>query len=309
VAGHTFTFRYFVICVHVRAVFPYDSEAGPVRHIKVAKGGKATVHFVLATDAARCVAEMQGLEIAGTPLKLSLEQSKEAVRATVADAAAAKGDSKSNKNYTKLNTRLFRLVIRNLPFGIKEAAVRSAFETFGTLEEVHLPLKAGRDGKEQTRGFGFLQYSSRTEAKKAIDEGNGMELLGRPVAVDWAVAKEIYQEMVPSKSKDAGKGKSNKGDEDEAVGESNKRKAPEEPDKADKPAPIQDTATKRSKADKADKAGGAPVEIDREPEVRLVLVCVCVCDAEEEAKLSAARASPAPHPSCPKPSPASHPRP
>jgi len=176
------------------------SNAGPVRHIKLSKGGKATVHFVLATDAVRCVKDMQGIEIAGTALTLSLGESAETAAASAAANAAANAD-KPAPQYTKLNTRLFRLVIRNLPFGIKEAAVRSAFETFGTLEEVHLPLKPGRDGKEQTKGFGFLQYSSRTEAKKALDDGNNMQLLGRPVAVDWAVAKEIYQEMVPSKNK------------------------------------------------------------------------------------------------------------
>ena len=152
------------------------SDAGPVRHIKVSKGGKATVHFVLATDAARCVKSMQGLEIAGNTLKLSLGESEDA--AAVAPRSSAQGDDKpAFKEYTKLNTRLFRLVIRNLPFGIKEAAVRSAFETFGTLEEVHLPVKVGHDQKEQTRGFGFLQYSSRTEAKRAVDEGNGMQVL------------------------------------------------------------------------------------------------------------------------------------
>ena len=57
------------------------SDAGPVRHIKMGKG-KATVHFVLATDAARCVAEMQGVEIAGQPLKLVLAESAESAAAS-----------------------------------------------------------------------------------------------------------------------------------------------------------------------------------------------------------------------------------
>jgi len=249
------------------------SDAGPVRHIKVAKGGKATVHFVLATDAARCVKDMQGIEIAGTPLKLSLGESAETAAASAAANVAANAD-KPAPQYTKLNTRLFRIVIRNLPFGIKEAAVRSAFETFGTLEEVHLPLKPGRDGKEQTRGFGFLQYSSRAEAKKALDDGNGMQLLGRPVAVDWAVAKEIYQEMVPSKNK----GDDAKKAEDPADGK--KRKEPEVGEEVAK-AVEEKTAKKEKKvaavgAEKEDELGrtvfvrNIPLESE-EHEVREVM--------------------------------------
>lgn len=105
------------------------------------------MHFVLATDAARCVTDLQGLEVGGNALHLSLGESAAAgaVAGNSTEAAAGeKTSSSANQNFTKLNTRLFRLVIRNLPFGIKEAAVRSAFETFGTLEEVHLPIKEGR---------------------------------------------------------------------------------------------------------------------------------------------------------------------
>lgn len=40
------------------------------------------------------------------------------------------------------------------------------------------------------------RFSSKKEAKEAVEKGNGTELLGRPVAVDWAVAKEIYQVVV-----------------------------------------------------------------------------------------------------------------
>ncbi len=42
----------------------------------------------------------------------------------------ADGDGKK-ATAAKLNPRLFRLVVRNLPFAIKEAAVRGAFERFG----------------------------------------------------------------------------------------------------------------------------------------------------------------------------------
>ena len=235
------------------------SDAGPVRHIKMGKG-KATVHFVLATDAARCVAEMQGVEIAGQPLKLVLAESAESAAASAGGDGERTGDSnKAQPNYTKLNTRLFRLVIRNLPFGIKEAAVRSAFQRFGTLEEVHLPIKPGRDGKEQSRGFGFLQFSTRAEAKLALEQGNGTEILGRPVAVDWAVAKEIYQQAVPDKNKAAqGKGEG-----------------------ADQHVADSEAGGKKRKGGALEKEAGGKAEIDVNPEGRTVFIRNIPLEAEE----------------------------
>ena len=245
------------------------SDAGPVRHIKVAKNGKATVHFVLAADAVRCVKELQGLELEGQPLKLALGESAEAAAAS--GGSTAPSSDKPAPQYTKLNTRLFRLVIRNLPFGIKEAAVRSAFEAFGTLEEVHLPVKKGADGSMQTRGFGFLQYSARIEAKKALDEGNGMKLLGRPVAVDWAVAKEIYQEMVPAK-KGAEKGGDGEGGKD-----ASEKKRKEREDGDSKPGGQIGAVEKKTKGN------GDQAAVDKETELgRTVFIRNIPLEAEEQ---------------------------
>ena len=243
------------------------SDAGPVRHIKMGKG-KATVHFVLATDAARCVAEMQGVEIAGQPLKLVLAESAESAAASAGGDGERTGDSnKAQPNYTKLNTRLFRLVIRNLPFGIKEAAVRSAFQRFGTLEEVHLPIKPGRDGKEQSRGFGFLQFSTRAEAKLALEQGNGTEILGRPVAVDWAVAKEIYQQAVPDKNKPA----QQQGD----------KAAQSKGEGADQHVADSEAVGKKRKGGELEKEAGGKAEIDVNPEGRTVFIRNIPLEAEE----------------------------
>ena len=43
------------------------------------------------------------------------------------------------------------------------------------------------------RGFAFLGFMSRGHAQRAIDALNGKRVGGRPIAVDWAVAKQQHQ--------------------------------------------------------------------------------------------------------------------
>ncbi|NXT38033.1 RBM28 protein, partial [Pelecanoides urinatrix] len=70
-----------------------------------------------------------------------------------------------------------------------EDELRSLFSPFGTVLEVNVPRKA--DGK--MRGFAFVQLKNVPEAAKALRGMNMKEIKGRPVAVDWAVAKDKYR--------------------------------------------------------------------------------------------------------------------
>ncbi|XP_039189347.1 RNA-binding protein 28 isoform X2 [Crotalus tigris] len=70
-----------------------------------------------------------------------------------------------------------------------EGDLKSAFAPFGTVLEASLPRKP--DGK--LRGFAFVQFRNVLEAGKALKGMNMKEIKERPVAVDWAVAREKYQ--------------------------------------------------------------------------------------------------------------------
>ncbi|XP_074757755.1 RNA-binding protein 28 [Athene noctua] len=86
-------------------------------------------------------------------------------------------------------SRKARLIIRNLSFKCSEDDLRSLFSPFGTVLEVNVPRKP--DGK--MRGFAFVQLQNVLEAAKALRGLNMKEIKGRPVAVDWAVAKDKYR--------------------------------------------------------------------------------------------------------------------
>jgi nucleolar protein 4 len=207
------------------------ADAGPVRRVAIKRNGRAILHFVLAADAQRCLETMAGRTLRGQVLNISLYAGDDPT------PVAIKKDP--------VNTRLFRLIIRNLPFGVKEAAVRSVFQDFGRLVEVHLPTKPGPDGPVG-RGFGFLQYSSKKEAKEAVDKGNGIEVLGRPVAVDWALGKEFYEAVAPPRKIAAQTGPAK-----EPPSDSKKRKATdkEEADKENATGPERGAAEKKKRKD------------------------------------------------------------
>jgi RNA recognition motif-containing protein len=76
-----------------------------------------------------------------------------------------------------------RLFVGNLPYSVTELDLRDLFSGFGTVTDAKIVTdrETGRP-----RGFGFVQMSSDEEARKAIDELNGRDVQGRPVAVKEA---------------------------------------------------------------------------------------------------------------------------
>jgi RNA recognition motif-containing protein len=76
-----------------------------------------------------------------------------------------------------------RLYVGNLPFSITELDLRDLFANLGTVTDAK--IVTDRD-TGRPRGFGFVEMSTEDEARKAIEELNGRDVQGRPVAVKEA---------------------------------------------------------------------------------------------------------------------------
>ena len=83
-----------------------------------------------------------------------------------------------------MNTRLY---VGNLSFNTTADGVRTAFEAFGTVSDVHLVTdrETGR-----ARGFAFVTMGSPDEAAKAIQGMDGKTLDGRPLRVNEAEERQ-----------------------------------------------------------------------------------------------------------------------
>lgn len=79
------------------------------------------------------------------------------------------------------------MYVSNLSFHTSDDDLRKLFEAFGSVSsaKVIIDRETGR-----SRGFGFVEMNSTTEATAALSKLNGKELEGRAISVTEAREKE-----------------------------------------------------------------------------------------------------------------------
>lgn len=85
------------------------------------------------------------------------------------------------------------MIIRNIPFDLREQHLKVQFERFGTLASVSVPLN---NQNNLNRGFAFLEFENKEDAQKAIDSINGQKFKGRTVAMEFSLPKGRYETKV-----------------------------------------------------------------------------------------------------------------
>lgn len=79
-----------------------------------------------------------------------------------------------------------KLYVGNLPYSATEQTLRETFGRCGTIDSV--TMITDRD-TGQSKGFGFVEMSSNSEAQRAIQELNGSTLGDRQIKVNEAKPK------------------------------------------------------------------------------------------------------------------------
>ncbi|XP_066541052.1 RNA-binding protein 28 [Hoplias malabaricus] len=193
------------------------SEVGPVKRCFVVKDkdsdkcrGFGFVTFSMSEDAQRALNEIK--EYGGQKIRVTLakkkinkkqqEKGKKDQQEKESTDKEPEKKSPQNADGKKMNKKA-RLIIRNLSFKCSDSDLKELFSKFGTVLDVKIPLKP--DGKK--RGFAFVQFKNMLEAGKALAEMNLKEIKDRQVAVDWAVAKDLF---VSTQSGSASGNKTNK---------------------------------------------------------------------------------------------------
>lgn len=80
-----------------------------------------------------------------------------------------------------------KLYIGNLAFSVTEDALSERLSEFGRVESVK--IITDRDSG-QSKGFGFVEMGTDSEAQSAIDALNGTEFAGRAMKVNEARPQE-----------------------------------------------------------------------------------------------------------------------
>lgn len=126
------------------------------------------------------VAEYDGLEIDGNKVTVCRAQKKAERAMELKSKFEAQKIERINR-YQGVN-----LYIKNLEDGIDDERLRTEFSTYGTITSA----KVMKDDKVNSKGFGFVCFSSPDEATKAVTEMNGRILVTKPLYVALAQRKE-----------------------------------------------------------------------------------------------------------------------
>jgi RNA recognition motif-containing protein len=79
-----------------------------------------------------------------------------------------------------------KLYVGNLPYSATEQTLRETFGRCGTIDSVTMVTDRHTG---QSKGFGFVEMSSNSEAQRAIQELNGSTLGDRQIKVNEAKPK------------------------------------------------------------------------------------------------------------------------
>ncbi|KAL1994304.1 hypothetical protein VTN49DRAFT_2973 [Thermomyces lanuginosus] len=156
--------------------------------------GYGFVTFADLDDAKRALEEFNGARFEGRKIKVEVAQPRhrqidEASGKSLPSATAEK--LKAERALQKERQQPPKLIIRNLPWSIKEPDQLAAlFRSYGKVKQAIVPKK----GKYQA-GFGFVVLRGRKNAERAIEGVNGKVVDGRPLAVDWAVEKSVWEKV------------------------------------------------------------------------------------------------------------------
>lgn len=80
-----------------------------------------------------------------------------------------------------------KLYVGNLPYSVREEQLETIFAQYGTVESTK--VITNRD-TGRSKGFGFVEMSSDSEAQEAIAKANTMQVDGRALTVTEARPQE-----------------------------------------------------------------------------------------------------------------------
>ncbi|XP_009893728.1 PREDICTED: probable RNA-binding protein 19 isoform X2 [Charadrius vociferus] len=145
--------------------------------------GFGFVEYKKPESAQKALRRLQGCSVDGH--KLEVKISERATRPAV---------KSSRKKQTVKKQKTSKILVRNIPFQATIREIRELFSTFGELKTVRLPKKMAGTGSH--RGFGFVDFLTKQDAKKAFNAlCPAPTLYGRRLVLEWADTEETVEAL------------------------------------------------------------------------------------------------------------------
>ncbi|XP_044226908.1 probable RNA-binding protein 19 isoform X2 [Thunnus albacares] len=150
---------------------------------KLLSMGYGFVQYQTAEAAQKALRQLQHCSVDDHQLELKI--SEKATRSTEVSRKKKQAEKKQTGS---------KILVRNVPFQATVREIRELFCTFGELKTVRLPKKAAGSGNH--RGFGFVDFLTKQDAKKAFAAlCHSTHLYGRRLVLEWADAEETVETL------------------------------------------------------------------------------------------------------------------
>ncbi|RPD76903.1 RNA-binding domain-containing protein [Lentinus tigrinus ALCF2SS1-7] len=111
-----------------------------------------------------------------------------------AGRGAEEGESAQDKE--KVKARTTKMIVKNVPFEATKKDIRELFGSHAQLKSVRLPRKFDH----RTRGFAFLEFTTRHEAERAYATLRHTHFLGRHLVLEWAEEGDVDVDKLREKA-------------------------------------------------------------------------------------------------------------
>merc|ERR1719204_915381 len=91
----------------------------------------------------------------------------------------------SNVNDDDADNSFSNLIVNYLPLSFRERHIRKLFSEHGKIQSCRV-MRFAQDGRTLSKGYGFVDFSTREEAEAAVKALNGKNVLGKKLKVGFA---------------------------------------------------------------------------------------------------------------------------
>ena len=142
------------------------TKPDPVNKDRTLSMGFGFVEFKSKKEALAVISALDGTVLDGHRLQLKLSHRQGNTSKTSKEARKKSG----------------KIIVKNLPFEATRKDVFDLFSSFGQLKSVRVPKKFDKSA----RGFAFVEFLLPKEAENAMDQLQGVHLLGRRLVMQYA---------------------------------------------------------------------------------------------------------------------------
>eukprot|EP01083_Nonionella_stella_P103484 295504_1 len=167
------------VTIKTKPNLKYDPDPGAKGDFakKVLSMGYGFVEFRFAKDAAKAIKQMQGVKVDDHKLQLKPSRHTSAPKAKKKRSAGDRSETK--------------LTVKNLAFEATVREIRQLFGAYGSIKSCRLPKKFGGGH----RGFAFVEFVTKQEAKNAFEALANTHLYGRHLVLEWAKREEGVEQI------------------------------------------------------------------------------------------------------------------